>query len=122
MTKKLLSRVGAVAITGLLATALAACSGGGSGSGSTSGSSGPTKGGTITWLDVTGQWEATDPAGVYLGEELAGLRRIVYRGLTALPISGAKNVKVVPDLATDTGTTKDNGKTWSFTLKDGVKW
>ena len=28
----------------------------------------------------------------------------------------------VPDLATDTGTTPDNGKTWTFTLKDGIKW
>ena len=28
----------------------------------------------------------------------------------------------VPDLATDTGTSSDGGKNWSFTLKDGIKW
>ena len=30
--------------------------------------------------------------------------------------------KLVADLATDTGTSSDGGKTWKFTLKDGVKW
>jgi peptide/nickel transport system substrate-binding protein len=122
MTKKLLSRVAAIASIGVVAAGLAACSGGGAADNGDSSSSGPTKGGTITMLDVTGQWEATDPAGVYLGEEIAELRRLVFRGLTGLPVSKDPNAKAVPDLATDTGTTKDQGKTWSFTLKDGVKW
>lgn len=123
MTKKLLSRIAAIAAIGVVASGLAACSGGGSSDNSTSSTgSGAKKGGTVTWLDVTGQWEATDPAGVYLGEEIAGLRRLTYRGLTALPITADKNPKPVADLATDTGTTKDNGKTWSYTLKKGVKW
>lgn len=120
MTIKLL-RVGAVAATAALAVSLAACSGGGGGTSSGS-SSTPTKGGTITWLDTAGVFTATDPVGVYLGEEIAGFRRLVYRGLTALPATDDKNPKVLPDLATDTGTTPDQGKTWSFTLKDGVKW
>jgi peptide/nickel transport system substrate-binding protein len=120
MTKKLLSRVGVIAVTGVLAAALAACSSGG-GTPAPS-SSGAQKGGTLTSLDVAGEYEATDPVGVYLGVEIANFRRIVYRGLTALPITASKNPKVVADLATDTGTTKDHGKTWSFTLKDGVKW
>jgi peptide/nickel transport system substrate-binding protein len=120
MTKKLLSRVGVIAVTGVLAAALAACSSGGASPTPTS--SGGQKGGTVTSLDVAGEYEATDPVGVYLGVEIANFRRIVYRGLTALPITASKNPKVVADLATDTGTTKDKGKTWSFTLKDGVKW
>jgi peptide/nickel transport system substrate-binding protein len=110
-----------VTIAAALAVSLAACSGGGTTSGSSS-SSTPTKGGTVTWLDVTGEFTATDPVGVYLGEELAGFRRIVYRGLTALPITADKNPKPVADLATDIGTTPDKGKTWSYTLKSGVKW
>ncbi len=120
MTNKLL-RIGAVAATAAIAVSLAACSGGGGG-GTTASSSSPTKGGTITWLDQSGQFTATDPVGVYLGEEIAGFRRLVYRGLTALPAKADKNPKVIPDLATDTGKTPDQGKTWSFTLKDGVKW
>jgi peptide/nickel transport system substrate-binding protein len=121
MTKKLLLRVGTIAVVGVLAAALAACSSGG-GSGTTSTSKEPTKGGTVTWLDVKGSFEATDPVGVYLGEEIAGFRRIVYRGLTGLPITANKNPKVVPDLATTTGTTPDAGKTWTYTLKKGLKW
>jgi peptide/nickel transport system substrate-binding protein len=119
MTKKLLSRVGVIAVTGVLAAALAACSSGG---GTPAPTSSGQKGGTLTSLDVSGEYEATDPVGVYLGVEIANFRRIVYRGLTALPITADKNPKVVADLATDTGTTKDEGKTWSFTLKKGVKW
>ncbi|HEU0205589.1 MAG TPA: ABC transporter substrate-binding protein [Pseudolysinimonas sp.] len=119
MTKKLLSRVGVIAVTGVLAAALAACSNGGATPPPTSTGQ---KGGTLTSLDVAGEYEATDPVGVYLGVEIANFRRIVYRGLTALPITADKNPKVIPDLATDTGTTKDEGKTWSFTLKKGVKW
>lgn len=119
MTKKLLSRVGVVALTGVVAVALAACSSGGA---TPSNTSSGQKGGTLTSLDVTGEYSGTDPVGVYLGVEIANFRRLVYRGLTALPITADKNPKVVPDLATDTGTTKDEGKTWSFTLKKGLKW
>lgn len=121
MTKKLLSRIVAIAAIGVVASGLAACSGGGTSSNS-SNSSTPKKGGTVTWLDVSGQFEATDPVAVYIGEEIAGLRRLTYRGLTALPITADKNPKPVADLATNTGTSSDNGKTWSFTLKKGVKW
>jgi len=120
MTKKLLLRVGAIALAGTVAFALAACSSGASSSASSSSSS--HKGGTVTWLDVKGAFEATDPVGVYIGEEIAGLRRIAYRGLTGIPITANKNPKVVPDLATTTGTTPDKGKTWSYTLKKGLKW
>jgi peptide/nickel transport system substrate-binding protein len=119
MTKKLLSRVGVVALTGVVAVALAACS---SGAATPSATSSGQKGGTLTSLDVTGEYSGTDPVGVYLGVEIANFRRLVYRGLTALPITADKNPKVVADLATDTGTTKDAGKTWSFTLKKGLKW
>lgn len=119
MTKKLLSRVGVVALTGVVAVALAACS---SGTATPSTSSSGQKGGTLTSLDVTGEYAGTDPVGVYLGVEIANFRRLVYRGLTALPITADKNPKVVADLATDTGTTKDAGKTWAFTLKKGLKW
>ena len=36
--------------------------------------------------------------------------------------SGKDSTKLVADLATDTGTPSDGGKTWKFTLKDGTKW
>ncbi|HLP22516.1 MAG TPA: ABC transporter substrate-binding protein [Microbacteriaceae bacterium] len=112
--------VGAVAGLSVLSLALTGCAGGSSNTDNGRGT--PVKGGTITWLDVQGQFEATDPAAVYLGSEIAALRRTVYRGLTALPATNDPNPKPIADLATDTGTTPDSGKTWSFTLKDGVTW
>jgi peptide/nickel transport system substrate-binding protein len=121
MTKKWLSRTTVIAVIGIAAVGLTACTSSG-GSTTSSSSSTPTKGGTVTWLDISNEFSATDPVGVYLGEEIAGLRRIVYRGLTAFPITKDKDPKPVADLATNTGTTKDKGKTWSFTLKSGLKW
>ncbi|MFM6974633.1 MAG: ABC transporter substrate-binding protein, partial [Agromyces sp.] len=112
--------VGALAGLSVVSLALTGCAGGDSGGDQGRGT--PTKGGTITWLDVQGQFEATDPAAVYLGAEIAAMRRVVYRGLTALPVSNDPNPQPIADLATDTGTTPDQGKTWTFTLKDGVKW
>ncbi len=122
MTRKWLSRTAVVAVIGVLAVGITACSSGGGGTSPSTGSGTAVKGGSVTWLDVSNEFSATDPVGVYLGEEIAGFRRIVYRGLTALPITADKSPKPVADLATDTGTTKDQGKTWSFTLKSGLKW
>lgn len=107
-----------------LAFGAAACGGsddepGGSGSGGAA-----EKGGTITLLDIPTDYEGTDPASIYYGHQIAEFRRLVYRSLVAFPISDDPKVSgtPVPDLATDTGTTPDGGKTWSFTLKDGITW
>lgn len=116
MKKRSITRLGAIAVAGAVITALAAC---GAPSG---GSGGESSGGTVTYLGVAGQWESTDPAAVYYGNELASLRRLVYRGLVAFPISDDPNAGPVADLATDTGTTEDGGLTWTFTIKDGAKW
>ncbi|MEV6109542.1 ABC transporter substrate-binding protein [Streptomyces sp. NPDC051940] len=65
-------------------------------------------------------WAHLDPAQIYVADEGA-LSRLIHRGLT-----GYKNVDgkqtVVGDLATDSGQTTDGGKTWKYTLKDGIKW
>ncbi|MCM1012003.1 MULTISPECIES: ABC transporter substrate-binding protein [unclassified Brevibacterium] len=47
---------------------------------------------------------------------------LVHRRLTTWDIQPDKPGKVVPDLATDTGTVSDDGRTWTFTLKDGLKF
>ncbi|RAG64151.1 ABC transporter substrate-binding protein, partial [Burkholderia multivorans] len=47
---------------------------------------------------------------------------LVHRRLTTWDIQPDKPGKVVPDLATDTGTVSNDGKTWTFTLKDGLKY
>jgi len=125
---KFLKRTYAIAATGALVVGLAAC--GGSGSDGSSGGGGPSdtgdaqKGGTITLLDIPADYEGADPASIYYGHQIAEFRRLVYRSLVAMPFDEDPKVsgEPIPDLATDTGTTPDGGKTWSFTLKDGIKW
>lgn len=110
----------AVSVLGLT---LAACGSGGS-SGDNGGNSGESaKGGTLYYLQHF-PFESADPQRIYYGVQLANWRRVLYRGLLAFPMSSDPAVATtpVPDLATDTGTSSDGGKVWSFTLKDGVKW
>src|SRR5881398_1261249 len=44
----------------------------------------------------------------------------VHRRLTSWNVAPGKDTTIVPDLATDTGRPSDGGKTWTFTLKDGL--
>ncbi|MGN0065341.1 MAG: ABC transporter substrate-binding protein [Nocardioides sp.] len=110
----------------MLGLSLAACGGGGSdepdGDGNKPAAEGA-KGGTLTVLQHF-PYESVDPQRIYYGVELAHFRRLLYRGLLAFPMDEDNEVGTtpVPDLATDTGTSSEGGKVWSFTLKDGVKW
>ncbi|HEY3735813.1 MAG TPA: ABC transporter substrate-binding protein [Jatrophihabitans sp.] len=129
---KISKRLALATLGGAIALAtVAACSSSGGGSneptgsttsgGSTSASSSATNaatGGTLYYSTGTRNVEHWDPQRMYIGRDLANASRLFYRTLTQL--SGDN--KLVPDLATDTGTATDGGKTWSFTLKDGVKW
>lgn len=112
--------VAAVATIGVLA--LAACSGSTSTSGNTQGGAAPSKGGTLYYLTKRAA-EHLDPQRTYIGRDISNEARLVYRTLTNYPVAAGKDgTKVVSDLATDTGTASNAGKTWKFTLKDGVKW
>jgi peptide/nickel transport system substrate-binding protein len=105
------------------ALTLTACGGGGSSSSSTGSAGGtPTKGGKLTMLSQNEQWNNVDPQRVYTGEDLAFFSGTIFRTLTAYKFSHdpKEGTSIVPDLATDTGTVADGGKTWSFTLRDGV--
>lgn len=110
------------AVLGL--TLLAACGGDGDSENGSGGSSAEaTKGGTLKVLQHF-PYEASDPQRIYYGVQLAWYRRLIYRGLLAFPMSedAEEATTPVPDLATDTGTSSEGGKVWSFTLKDGVTW
>ncbi len=114
----------AAVVVAVGALALSACGGSSSTSPSTSGAPGgtPTKGGKITYLEIGEQFDKVDPQRVYTGEDLAFFSGTIFRTLTAYKFSHdpAEGTSVVPDLATDTGTVADGGKTWSFTLRDGA--
>jgi peptide/nickel transport system substrate-binding protein len=47
---------------------------------------------------------------------------LVHRRLTSWKVAPGQDTVIVPDLATDTGKASDGGKTWTFTLKDNLKY
>ena len=81
---------------------------------------GAVKGGTIYSLDQF-DMDHLDPAQIYVSTEGA-ITRPILRGLTGYKIDEKGGATLVGDVATDAGTSKDGGKTWSFTIKDGIKW
>jgi peptide/nickel transport system substrate-binding protein len=85
---------------------------------------GPKAGGTIYVLTQAEQWNHVDPQRAYTGEDLAFFGGTTMRALTAYKFSPdeKEGTSLVPDMATDLGTATDAGKTWSFTLRDGLTW
>ncbi|WP_033337808.1 ABC transporter substrate-binding protein [Catenuloplanes japonicus] len=79
--------------------------------------SGFAKGGTLRILSSSTEFSLDPAKSQSLAITSSGL---VLRRLTTWDISPGKPPAVVPDLATDTGRTTDGGKTWTFTLKDGL--
>ncbi len=135
--------VGIVAAVGLAATATAC--GGGPGSDTSSDSaqktsrapasysamdasikgpapqiSGAKKGGTLTITDDGGP-PTFDPSGAYYEFSMATLTGLALRTLTGYQIKDGKST-LVPDLATNLGTASPDGLTWTFPLKQGMKY
>ncbi|OLB80548.1 MAG: ABC transporter substrate-binding protein [Actinobacteria bacterium 13_2_20CM_2_71_6] len=79
--------------------------------------------GTLYWLTEK-DLPTLDPQRVYAARDIANLGRTVYRGFVQFPATGDPAVATVPvpDLATDTGTSVDGGRSWTFTLKEDVRW
>ncbi|MFF0340402.1 ABC transporter substrate-binding protein [Kribbella sp. NPDC004875] len=110
-----------VGLVASAALALTAC--GGNASGTKSDSAGPgakaAQGGTLQVL-ANAAFSHLDPARGFDGG-VNNFYRLIYRTLTTQGAApGADGTKIVPDLATDTGKPADGGKTWTFTLKDGL--
>jgi peptide/nickel transport system substrate-binding protein len=68
---------------------------------------------------VAGQIDSLDPQRSYL-PGVWNLMRLYVRTLVTYSSEPGKTDELVPDLATDLGTTPDGGKTWTFTLRPGV--
>jgi peptide/nickel transport system substrate-binding protein len=83
---------------------------------------GAQKGGTITILQ-DGDYEHLDPQMIYVSNALS-YSQLFHRTLTGYIESAKKGepLKLVGDLATNAGETTDGGKTWKYTLRDGVKY
>lgn len=75
-------------------------------------------GGTVRVLQETSP-DHLDPAQIYVAHE-ATLARLMHRGLTTTRLDNEGNYSVVGDLATDAGQVSEDGKTWTYTLKDDI--
>ncbi|MFE0041678.1 ABC transporter substrate-binding protein [Streptomyces albireticuli] len=115
-------RVAAAAVSVVLLGGAAACGPEKSGGDAKGGADGaPQKGGTLTVLNRQPQ-KTFDPARLYTSGG-GNVPSLVYRTLTTRNReSGAEGTKVVPDLATDIGKASDDAKTWTYKLKDGLKY
>lgn len=83
----------------------------------------PMAGGTLNLLIGTAT-EHWDPQRTYVGVGIEFGNRTFARTLTTWsPVtSNTEQATLVADAATDTGTVSEDGMTWSFTIKDGIKW
>ncbi|WP_084958326.1 ABC transporter substrate-binding protein [Thermoactinospora rubra] len=79
------------------------------------------KGGTLKFAN-SGDWDSLDPANTYYGYAW-NFGRLYYRTLTVYKTApGAEGNEVVPDLAESLGKPSDGGKTYTYTLKQGLKF
>ncbi|WP_112140183.1 ABC transporter substrate-binding protein [Glycomyces dulcitolivorans] len=117
MLKKLTRAPAALVAAALLLTA---CSGQNDTSGGAAGDD-PVSGGTMHMLQ-NADFSYLDPARGWDGGVNA-FYRLVYRGLTMQAAGDAENPNaVVPDMAESLGTASEDGLTWTYTLKDGLKF
>ncbi|KJK56686.1 ABC transporter substrate-binding protein [Saccharothrix sp. ST-888] len=124
----------AAAIAAALTLGLGACGSTGTGGGEDQGRQGvttegdgiiggtPVRGGTLNILSNV-DFDQLDPARNWTMPVMDVGVRMLYRTLTTFKAApGAEGLKIEPDLATDLGTPSDGARTWTFHLKDGLKY
>ncbi|HEX2145436.1 MAG TPA: ABC transporter substrate-binding protein [Glycomyces sp.] len=100
---------------------LTACTGGGTDDIGGSAADTPSTGGTVHMLQ-NADFSYLDPARGWDGGVNA-FYRLIYRGLTMQAAGDAEDPNaIVPDMAEGLGTASDDGLTWTYTLKDGLKF
>ncbi|UNO40093.1 ABC transporter substrate-binding protein [Streptomyces sp. MST-110588] len=81
---------------------------------------GARNGGTIR-VYARDSYNHLDPAQMYVSDQ-GLLSRLIFRGLTTFRTDESGKKMVVGDLATDAGQMSDGGRTWKYTLKEGIKF
>jgi peptide/nickel transport system substrate-binding protein len=79
------------------------------------------KGGTLRF-GMPGDWDSVDPGDTYYGLSWNFLRNYARTLVVFKAAPGEDGVKLVPDLAETLGVPTDNAKTWTYKLRDGVKF
>src|SRR3954466_3785967 len=127
------------ALTALGATAalsLSACGGSSDSGGNSGGGSGTTasnaavgkvfnastKKGGVVKIANSGDWDTLDPGETYYGYSWNFARLYGRSLLTFKAAPGDASNELVPDLAEGLGKPTDNGKTWTYKIKKGVKF
>ncbi|MFF8277428.1 ABC transporter substrate-binding protein [Streptomyces lateritius] len=79
------------------------------------------KGGTVSF-EMSDEPDSLDPGNTYYGW-VQNFSRLYGRTLTSFkPAAGKEGLKVVPDLAESLGKPSADAKTWTYTLKKGLKF
>ncbi|WP_030893618.1 MULTISPECIES: ABC transporter substrate-binding protein [Streptomyces] len=127
-SRRRLAAVSTVAVATLFATS--ACGGGGEsdskGAGLNAGvkkvaNASDKKGGTLKFVGVQDA-QSWDTSRMYYGFEFSFARFYSRQLVSYTPAPGQKSVELKPDLAKDMAKISDDGKTYEYTLKDGLKW
>jgi peptide/nickel transport system substrate-binding protein len=131
-SRRRLAAGSALVVAALLGTA--ACGGGGGGENeSESGAPGfnaavnkvanasSKTGGTLKFIGSQDA-DSWDPQRGYYGFMWDFSRYYTRQLITYKAAPGGESTELVPDMATDTGEISADGKTYTFTLKDGLKW
>jgi peptide/nickel transport system substrate-binding protein len=116
--RRVIGTVGFAVAATMLAAACGGDDGGSGGSGGT-----PTAGGTIYVLTQSEGFAHLDPQRNYTGADLAFAGSTLQRTLTTYKYAaGEEGSDITADLATDIGTSSEDAKTWSFTLREGITY
>ncbi len=79
------------------------------------------KGGTMKFA-ISSDWDSVDPGDTYYALSW-NLIRLYTRALVMFkPGPGKESQKLVGDLAEDVGKSSDGGKTWTYKLREGLKY
>ncbi|MGH3567065.1 MAG: ABC transporter substrate-binding protein [Pseudonocardia sp.] len=119
-------RAAVVALGAIAALTLAACGGPSGSGGATTGSGGisnpsDVKGGTLRFANA-GDWDSLDPADTYYAYSWNFVRNYGRSLVMFKSAPGQEGTTLVPDLAESLGTPSEDAKTWTYTLRQGVKF